>query len=132
MKKLLIPICRTISLTVSVPSCTVDKCKSMTCQNGGVCGDGICSCPSGWTGNYCQSQVTGTIQFVNNSENPYKVYIDNTYKTSLLGCTTVTYNIAYGSHTCRVIQESGYLVSPTDETFTGVVSTSKNMVISFP
>lgn len=32
----------------------------MVCQHGGVCVEGSCSCPSGWTGELCQTQMTPT------------------------------------------------------------------------
>ncbi len=35
-------------------SCT-DKCKSIVCQNDGTCNDGTCTCPDGYTGQYCET-----------------------------------------------------------------------------
>jgi hypothetical protein len=36
-------------------SCSKDGCKGVTCLNGGTCGGGICSCPTGLGGNNCQT-----------------------------------------------------------------------------
>lgn len=36
----------------------VDKCAGITCYNGGTCTDGICQCPQGYGGTYCENQVT--------------------------------------------------------------------------
>ncbi len=36
-------------------SCTKDKCKDVTCQNGGVCSDGNCTCATGYYGTSCDS-----------------------------------------------------------------------------
>ena len=36
-------------------SCTQDKCKSITCSNGGVCNTGSCTCPTGYEGTNCES-----------------------------------------------------------------------------
>lgn len=41
-----------------------DLCKSITCQNGGTCFKGKCSCPGGFEGTYCETRAinkfTGT------------------------------------------------------------------------
>lgn len=37
-----------------------DPCKHSNCLNGGVCVDGTCSCPVGYTGVDCGTQVTPT------------------------------------------------------------------------
>jgi len=39
---------------VVVSSCK-DKCGSTTCQNGGTCDNSVCVCPTGFTGNSCQT-----------------------------------------------------------------------------
>ena len=36
-------------------SCTKDKCKDVTCQNGGVCSDGVCTCAIGYEGTNCET-----------------------------------------------------------------------------
>ena len=36
-------------------SCSKDNCKSVTCLNGGSCGGGQCSCPTGIGGSECQT-----------------------------------------------------------------------------
>lgn len=46
-------------------SCSSDPCESVTCANGGVCMDGTCDCPDGWTGADCsQFDFTYTGTFV--------------------------------------------------------------------
>lgn len=112
----------------------VDKCKTITCQNGGGCSGGVCSCPTGYTGTYCETKIvtTGTIQFVNNSSNPYNIYIAGVPKGTLVGKASVSFTIAFGTYECRVIQQSGYLVSPTDKTYTAIVSKTANSVVTFP
>lgn len=37
-----------------------DPCDGVTCYNGGTCINGTCSCPQGYTGPACESQVTPT------------------------------------------------------------------------
>ncbi len=41
--------------TVVYTSCTKDECKGVTCQNGGTCSGGTCTCPSGVGGANCET-----------------------------------------------------------------------------
>lgn len=75
--------------------------------------------------------TTGTIQCVNNSANPYEVYINTADKGSLAGNHNISYTYDNGSYTVKVVQLSGYAVYPTIETYTVTLS-SNNQVISFP
>lgn len=34
-------------------SCSSDPCEEVTCFNGGICNEGFCDCPDGWTGADC-------------------------------------------------------------------------------
>ncbi len=36
-------------------SCSKDKCKDVTCQNGGTCNDGTCTCTTGYEGTNCET-----------------------------------------------------------------------------
>lgn len=76
--------------------------------------------------------TTGTIQFVNNSTNPYKCYISGTLVAVLSGGYNQTFTKAFGTYSCEVIQSSGYVLYPTDKTYSATVSASANAVISFP
>lgn len=42
-----------ISLTFFVISCSSDPCDDISCFNGGICTEGMCDCPAGWTGADC-------------------------------------------------------------------------------
>lgn len=44
--------------TVTYTACKADKCKDITCLNGGSCSDGICACPDGYTGNLCETKLS--------------------------------------------------------------------------
>ena len=43
-----------ICLPLWLTGCT-DPCNHIACQNGGVCTDGTCDCPSEWTGQFCET-----------------------------------------------------------------------------
>ncbi len=40
-------------------SCKKDACNTVTCLNGGSCAGGLCSCPVGWTGTFCETSAFG-------------------------------------------------------------------------
>lgn len=40
-----------------ITSCTPDKCKGVTCQNGGTCSKGNCNCATGYEGANCQTKA---------------------------------------------------------------------------
>ncbi len=44
-------------------SCKKDKCKGVACQNTGLCSNGVCSCPTGYSGAFCENS---SIVYVNN------------------------------------------------------------------
>ncbi len=115
---------------------TPDPCSGIYCQNGGTCSGGVCTCPTGWTGTNCQTPVAtstiGFIDFINTSTNPYYIYIGGVYKNTIAGKTYILYSISAGSYSCEVKQQSGYVLYPTDETFTATVTTGNTFTITFP
>ena len=59
-------------------SCKKDPCSGVTCYNGGVCDNGNCNCPSGYTGNNCE---LSTITFQNNSFTTVTINVNGTSAT---------------------------------------------------
>ena len=60
MRQLIIPLLLlfiTSSLIIST-GCK-NKCGSTTCSNGGTCNNNICICPTGYSGNSCQTSWAG-------------------------------------------------------------------------
>lgn len=41
-------------------ACQKDKCKDVQCQNGGTCNEGVCNCPDGYSGTYCEVKAPCT------------------------------------------------------------------------
>lgn len=98
-------------------ACTKDSCADVTCQHGGTCSGGNCSCPSGYTGTHCETQTcaannTASIQFSNRSANKtYSVVWDGSVITTLAaGVTSDYFTVAAGQHTL----EFRYSNSSTD------------------
>ena len=76
---------------------------------------------------------TGTLAFISTSTNPYHIYINGTFAFDMNGGTTqYRYNMPTGSYTIRVIQISGYVLYPTDETFNGTVTCGSTFTTTFP
>lgn len=76
---------------------------------------------------------TGTLKFVSNSTNPYKIFINGTEIGQLEGnATDYAYYTPAGSYSIRVLQVSGYVVTPTDKTYTGTVSCGTTLTTTFP
>ena len=52
MKKIILGLLAVTA--VAFTSCK-DECKDVTCSNGGTCTEGICECPSGYSGTNCET-----------------------------------------------------------------------------
>lgn len=46
-------LCIMASVALLFSACTVDPCEDVVCQNDGVCVEGDCDCPDGFTGTEC-------------------------------------------------------------------------------
>jgi hypothetical protein len=75
---------------------------------------------------------TGLINFTNNSSNPYDVYVNGTLVHEMNGNSVESDYHIEGTYTIRVLQVSGYLFTPTDETFTGNVVCGGTLNVVFP
>ena len=76
---------------------------------------------------------TGTLAFSNTSTNPYDVYVNGTVQiTNMAGGTTKNLIVPVGAYTIRVLQKSGYLISPTDKTYNGTLSCGLTLTTTFP
>jgi len=53
LKNLVFVVFLGFGLMVTTQSCT-DECKDVTCQNGGTCDEGDCSCADGYSGDNCE------------------------------------------------------------------------------
>jgi len=77
--------------------------------------------------------TTGTLRFVCTSTNPYRIFINGTAAFDMDGGTTR--NLFYaptGSYTIRVLQLSGFVITPTDQTYSGNVTCGQTLTTTFP
>lgn len=76
---------------------------------------------------------TGILKFVSTSSNPYRIFINGTAAFDMNGGTTQYDNyMPIGSYTLRVLQLSGYAISPTDKTYTGTLICGSTLTTTFP
>ncbi len=57
--KLFLGVAVVAALALTVNSCkkTDDPCSGITCQNGGTCNNGSCSCATGYEGSRCETEI---------------------------------------------------------------------------
>lgn len=75
IKKQLLLVIGLLSLAIfSLNSCKkndpdpVDPCATVACYNGGICVNGTCVCPQGYTGPSCETPITPSIVRINKIE----------------------------------------------------------------
>ena len=76
---------------------------------------------------------TGTIIFNSTSSNPYDCFINGVRQFTCNGGQS--HSVIYlptGAYSCRVLQLSGYVFTPTDETFNGNLNCGGTLNINFP
>lgn len=80
---------------VTYTACNKDHCKGVTCQNGGSCNSGNCSCPSGYTGTFCEVKGASTVYFNNKGFTPITINLNGQTYTIDTGWH-LTINGSYG------------------------------------
>lgn len=74
----------------------------------------------------------GILRFTNTSSNPYFLHINGTLQsTAIQGKTTFDLRAPTGNIPIRVVEKSGYLSTPTDQTFTGSISCGLTSTVTF-
>ena len=76
---------------------------------------------------------TGTLRYTNNSQHPYRIYVNGVVVGDLLGGRTLENKyMLIGTYTIRVLQLSGHLITPTDITYSGTLSCGGTLITTFP
>jgi hypothetical protein len=80
------------------------------------------------------AKPTGSIMLVNNSANPYDVYVNGKLEIDdMAGSSATSLTLKpVGYYSVRVIQVSGYAFYPTDLTYNGDLADQGTLVVSFP
>ncbi len=88
----------TISMLTLMPSCKKDKCKDVTCQNGGTCNeeDGSCICATGYEGANCETAMAD--KFVGNWK----------YNETCAGITVTDFTVVITKNGPNKIQINGF------------------------
>ena len=75
----------------------------------------------------------GTLQFINNSNNPYSVDINSGDDTFIMdGKSSREITKEAGFYKVDVKQLSGYILYPTEKSYTGTLKKSDKLIFSFP
>jgi PKD repeat protein len=76
---------------------------------------------------------TGTLEFKNNSSNPYEIFINGISTiSSLSGGATSRVIVPAGPYSIRVLQKSGFVLFPTEQNYNATVACGSNILVSFP
>jgi len=70
----------------------------------------------------CEKQKKGIITIKNLSDNPYTLYQGDKYLETLEGHTQISYNVNKGTYNFRAVQNSGYLMYPTENNRTATIT----------
>lgn len=75
----------------------------------------------------------GALGFVNTSNNPYRVYVNGVIViNSMPGNSTDMIKMGPGLCNIRVLQLSGYVLTPTDKTYSGTLVCGSTLTTTFP
>lgn len=69
----------------------------------------------------CEKNNTGTLEFINSTEDSYELYLNNEYITLLLPNNKYSIDRTAGFYQVKFIQSDGYLVIPTENEGTGTL-----------
>jgi len=126
-----------LGTTLFFASCKEDKCKDVTCNNGGTCIDGTCECATGYEGTTCDTEAR--TKFTGTTSTSYR--FDDTYNgetaagdynaifTKLAGTDvklmTITNVGAYGTTMIVPVKVSGSSFTQTASFTTGGVTVTE-------
>lgn len=125
----------TIGSTVALESIPYYVDIRLGCKNNALLDNRLTQAPpAGLTSTVtAKVQSTGTIRLVNNSANPYRIYINGLIWISSMASGTVNLpDMQARAYSIRVLQISGYAITPTDQTYTGTLTCGSTLITNFP
>ncbi len=76
---------------------------------------------------------TGNIRLNSTSSNPYRIYINGNAILDMQGGAVQYWNyLPVGTYTVRVLQLSGYILYPTDKTYSVNITCGNTTAVTFP
>lgn len=76
---------------------------------------------------------SGTLKITNTSSNLYDIYINGILEIpNMAGGTTSSFKAGVGTYNIRVLQKTGFLLIPTDKTYSGSITCGSTLTCTFP
>ena len=125
-------VCLSLSTALIYTSCNKATCTGIVCENNGTCSNGVCTCPSGFSGTFCETAASSVITFRNNTFTPVSITINGVGQTIPVG-GTVAYTGLYGtiaSGGASTSSSTPFGINTADGTLGSVIVWNKN--IPFP
>jgi hypothetical protein len=66
-------------------ACNKANCTGSVCQHGGACANGVCSCPTGYSGTFCQTAARTSLAYQNNTFTPITIAVNGIAATIPVG-----------------------------------------------
>lgn len=104
--------CLMLTSLFTMYSCTkkaTDPCAGVNCMHGGVCNKGVCTCPTGYTGIYCENKTSTSLAYKNNTSTPITITVNGTTQTINIG-SSVTFTGDAGNAANGTASTSGTTV----------------------
>ena len=109
------------------------SCSNIVCQNGGTCSNGSCTCPTGYSGVFCQIAALTGISYQNNTFTPITIVVNGAEQTIPVG-GSYTYKGKVGTAATGTASTAGAASSLGISTPGGIIGLTINWSIdnTFP
>ena len=88
-------------------ACNKANCTGIVCQNGGACANGVCTCPTGFSGTFCQTAATSALVYQNNTFTPITITVNGTTATIPANGGTYAFTGKFGTTATGSASTSG-------------------------
>ncbi len=125
-------VCLSLSTALIYTSCNKATCTGVVCENNGTCSAGVCTCPTGYSGTFCENAAASVITFRNNTYTPVSITINGVGQNIPVG-GTVAFAGSYGtiaSGGASTSASTPYGINTANGTIGDVILWNKN--IPFP